>query len=615
MTEAGGPDEGWRVQSEYHDATGSLVRASARTVAAVRKEIGRCTEASATPARLRVLHPGDTVDEIIEVVTEDGRDITVTGTVGPDVPLGYHVWHSPAGPAQLVVSPARCHLPADLRRGGWAIQLYSARSEASWGIGDLADLRRFGTWAASHGAGFVLISPLNAVSPSPPLEPSPYLPTSRRWRNPLYLCVEDVTGAGQALGATLETLAGAGRALNARPTIDRDAVARIKLEALRHLLLDAPSPIAFTSWRAAQGDELERFATFCVLAEQHGGDFRAWPQELRSVGSPAVEAVRATQQQEVTFHARLQWLLDLQLARAAAALPVMTDLPIGVDPGGADVWADPELFAREYSVGAPPDEFNILGQDWAQAPWNPRALRARGYAPLVAVLRAGFRHAMGLRIDHVMGLFRLYWIPRGAEPGAGVYVRYPAREMLDILALESTRARAVVVGEDLGTVEPIVGEEMGARDMLSYRLVYFSDDPPAAFPRRALGAVTTHDLPTIAGLWSGADADECEAIGIPVNRAGLAEVRGRLARAAGGAGEAPEVTVAAYAALAAGPSMLVAAALEDAAGDVVRPNIPGTSAPVRENWSRPLPAPLDDVLASPLAEAVAAALSRDAGKA
>ena len=611
MTAARGAEARWSVQAEFQDAGGKAVRAWPQTVAAVQAEIGAGPEASAGGSGFRVLHPGDAVEEPVELVTEDGRPLTLAGTVAPDVPLGYHTWNSPDGPAQLVVSPGRCHLPADLRRAGWAVQVYSALSQESWGIGDLADLRRFGSWAASRGAGFVLISPLNAVAPAPPLEASPYLPTSRRWRNPLYLRVEEVPGATAALGDKLAPLVAAGRALNARSAIDRDAVAAVKLDALRRVFSAAPPQAGFDDWRAAQGEDLERFATFCVLAELHGGDFRAWPRELLSADGAAVRHVRAGRESEVTFQAWLQWLLDLQLAAAADALPVMSDLPIGVDPGGADVWVDPELFARDYSVGAPADEFNTRGQNWAQAPWNPRALRARGYAPLVSVLRAGFGHAMGLRIDHVMGLFRLYWIPRGAPPEAGVYVRYPATEMLDILALESVRAGAVVVGEDLGTVEPIVREEMAARNMLSYRLVYFSDDPPTALPRRALSAVTTHDLPTVAGLWTGADAAECEAIGVPVNKPGLAEMRGRVARVAAEAEDPDQAAVATYRALAAGPSMLVAASLEDAAGAVERPNIPGTTVPVRQNWSRPLPAALDDLLASPLAEAVAAALSRE----
>jgi 4-alpha-glucanotransferase len=303
----------------------------------------------------------------------------------------------------------------------------------------------------------------------------------------------------------------------------------------------------------------------------------------------------------VEFHAWLQWLMELQLERAAEALPLMTDLPIGVDPGGADVWADRALFATDFSVGAPPDLFNTAGQDWAQPPWNPWCLRARGYQPLVDVLRAGFAHAMGLRIDHVMGLFRLYWILSGAG----------ADDMLDILALESVRAGALVVGEDLGTVEPTVREQMAARDILSYRLLWFEDDDPSRFPERAMSAVNTHDLPTVAGLWSGADVEAQRSIGVEVNESGTAEIRERLARAAGSEDDTAGVIVSAYSALAASPSMLVVASLEDAAEVVERPNMPGTTAERWPNWRLALPHPLEDLLASPLAQRLAAILRRE----
>jgi 4-alpha-glucanotransferase len=598
---------GWGVQAEYHDATGRLVAAPAEFVEAVHSALGGD---HAEPGAL-ILHPGDTLDHPLEVVTEDGRSLLLDGVVSADVPLGYHTANGPDGPRSLVVSPGRCHLPAGLRLGGWVVQVYSARTRSSWGIGDLADLRRFGEWAAARGAGFTLVSPLNAAVPVPPVQPSPYLPTSRRWRNPLYIRVENVPGAAAVLGADLERAAAAARALNAERRIDRDAVAAVKLGALRAIAAANPLPAEFISWRTAAGEDLERFATFCAIAEDHGADFRAWPRELQAHDGAAAAAVRGRAAAAVEFHAWLQWLIEQQLAHAAAALPVLTDLPIGVDPGGADVWADPGLFARDFSVGAPPDEFNTLGQDWAQPPWNPRELRARGYSPLVGVLRAGFGHAMGLRIDHVMGLFRLFWIPRGADPRQGVYVRYPASDILDILALESVRAAAVVVGEDLGTVEPGVREEMAARQMLSSVLLYFADTDPSAFPHHALSTATTHDLPTLAGLWSSADDTEVRSIGVPVNDAALAEVRARVARVAAGEGCSVETVIAnTYRALAASPSMLVAAALEDAAAVLERPNLPGTTSEIRPNWSLALGQPLDEVLESPLAEQVATALRR-----
>ncbi len=598
----------WGVQSEYHDASGRLIEASPETVAAALSALGARDGGEPPPPSALILHPGDGVDHPIEVETEDGVSLRIEGRVGDDVPLGYHRIEG-ARPGTLIVSPRRCHLPAGLHLGGWAVQLYAARSESSWGIGDLGDLREFGEWAAAAGDGFALLSPLNAAAPTPPIEASPYLPTSRRWRKPLFLRIEDVPGA-EVLGADLERIARAGHALNAERTVDRDAVAIVKLDALTRIAEASPPGTEFRRWRHAQGESLERFATFAMLAEQHGGDFHEWPEKLRDPYSPAVRGEGRRSRARVAFHAWLQWLIERQLAGAAAALPLMTDLPIGVEPGGADVWADRDLFAADFSVGAPPDLFNTVGQDWAQPPWNPWRLRARGYDALVAVLRAGFAHAMGMRIDHVMGLFRLYWIPRGGSPTDGVFVRYPADDILDILALESVRAGALVVGEDLGTVEPVVREQMAARDILSYRLLWFEEGEPSTFPERAMSAVTTHDLPTVAGLWRGDDVEAQRSIGVPVNEPGIAEIRERLARVAGGREQPAEVIETAYAALAASPSMLVVASLEDAAEVVERPNMPGTTAERWPNWRLALPQPLEDLLASPLAQRLAEILRR-----
>jgi 4-alpha-glucanotransferase len=598
----------WGVQDEYQEAGGRLVAAPTATVTAALAALGAGEHAEPRPSGALILHPGDAVEGVLEVVTEDGRALILEGTVDDDVPLGYHSIATAEGTRSLIVSPGRCHLPAGLRLGGWAVQLYAARSVDSWGIGDLADLRDLGGWARTRGAGFALLNPLNAAAPATPVEPSPYLPTSRRWRNPLYLRVEEVPGAAAA-GADLERLAAAGRALNSDRLIDRDAVSALKLDALARIAAASPPPREFGDWRRAQGDALERFATFSAIAEEHGGDFRRWPEPLRDPRGGAVAAVRRRARGRIAFHAWLQWLIDRQLAVAAAALPLVADLPIGVDAGGADVWADRELFMAGFSVGAPPDHFNRLGQDWAQPPWNPWTLRSRGYVPLVEVLRAALNHGMGLRIDHVMGLFRLFAIPAGRPPEEGVYIRYPASDMLDILALESVRAGAVVVGEDLGTVEPGVRQEMAARDILSYRLLWFEDCQPSAFPAGAMSAVTTHDLPTVAGLWTGADLAAQQAIGVPVNEPGTQEMRARLARLVDDpAAPVEDVIVSAYSALAGSPSALVAAALEDAAAVVERPNMPGTTGDRWPNWRLALPHPLGQVLGGELAGRLAAAL-------
>jgi 4-alpha-glucanotransferase len=261
-------------------------------------------------------------------------------------------------------------------------------------------------------------------------------------------------------------------------------------------------------------------------------------------------------------------------------------------------------------VGAPPDEFNTQGQDWGLPPFVPWKLRGWGYGPFIETMRAVLRHAGGLRVDHVMGLFRLFWIPEHGTPHDGTYVRYPASDLLDILALESVRSAAYVVGEDLGTVEPEVRTELASRGVLSYRLLWFEPEPPSRFPHEALAAVTTHDLPTVAGLWTGSDLKAQRDIGTEPNEESTRHIKEKLGRFTGlGDDAAPgEVVVGAYRSLAEAPSMIVTAALDDALGVEERPNMPGTT-DEWPNWSIALPKPLDEVLADPQVEAVASALA------
>jgi 4-alpha-glucanotransferase len=293
---------------------------------------------------------------------------------------------------------------------------------------------------------------------------------------------------------------------------------------------------------------------------------------------------------------------------------VVHDLAVGFDPGGFDGWAWRDLLALDARIGAPPDEFNRAGQDWGLPPFVPWRLRQAGYAPFLETLRSVLRGAGGLRMDHVMGLFRLFWVPPGAGPTDGAYVRYPAGDLLDLLALESTRAGALVVGEDLGTVEAGVREELAARAVLSMRLLWFEDEPPERWPERALGLVTTHDLPTVAGVWTGSDVEDQRAAGVPVAEEGAAALHHRLARATGLPSDAAvaDAVVAAHRALAASPSALVAATLEDAAQVSERPNMPGTvdSWP---NWSLALPKPLEELEADPVVGAVGDALAAGRG--
>jgi 4-alpha-glucanotransferase len=534
-----------------------------------------------------------------DIVLEEGTVVHAPEALPPDLPPGYHdLVPLDGGPTtRLIVTPGRCHLPPDLRTWGWAVQLYAARSRSSWGIGDLADLRLLGRWARDQGAGVLALSPLHAPGPAQPQQSSPYYPSSRCFLNPLHLRVEAVPGA-HAAGADLDRLATAGRALNTDRQIDRDRVWALKREALEAIFAASPPDPAFEAFRAGRGEALDRFATWCALADRHGNGWGDWPTELRHPENEAVRAFAAANAPDVRFHAWLQWCCEAQLATATAELPCITDLAVGVDPGGADAWALQDLLALDAHVGAPPDEFNTDGQDWGLPPFVPWRLRNARYEPFSAMVRAALRHAGGLRIDHVMGLFRLFWMPADGGPSDGTYVRSPAGDLLDILALESHRARAFVVGEDLGTVEDEVRQELADRNVLSYRLLWFEPGPPASYPEQALAAVTTHDLPTIAGLWSGHDPAASD----------MAEPRDRLRAATGvdAGARVDEVVVAAHRALAQAPSRVLLATLDDALLVEERPNMPGTVQ--ASNWSTALPVPIEDLATDPCAQAIADAL-------
>ena len=553
-----------------------------------------------------------------ELVLEDGTILPMDGGLPRDLPLGYHEVRPLDGrPAtRLIVAPPRCHLPEGLRTWGWAVQLYALRSQGSWGIGDLADLRQLAAWsAAALGAGAVVLNPLHAVLPLVPQEPSPYFPSSRRYRNPLYLRIEEVPGAAEA-GLDVERLAAEGRALCAERRIDRDAVLRLKIAALDALWArGAGGAAGFVPYRAREGQGLEEFATFCALAEWHGAGWRRWPAEHRHPASPAVARFATERAGRVAFHAWLQWLLDEQLARAGRALRLVTDLAIGFDGEGADAWAWQDVLAQDVTVGAPPDDFALAGQDWGLPPFVPHRLRAAGYRPFAETVRAGFRHAGGMRVDHVMGLFRLFWVPGGATPSAGAYVRYPSDDLLAILALESERAGGVVIGEDLGTVAPGVRERLFAERILSTRVLWFEPGPPAGYPALSLAAVTTHDLPTVRGLWTGSDLEEQAAVGISPNAAATGALRARLRDLTGLPDDAaPDaVALSIHRRLAEAPSILVTATLEDALGVGERPNLPGTTADRRSNWSLALPQPLEEIEADPRPRAFAGILGRHAG--
>ena len=373
----------------------------------------------------------------------------------------------------------------------------------------------------------VLINPLHAALPLLPQEASPYSPSSRRYLNPLYLRIEELPGAAR-LEQDLQRLATLGHALNEDRHIDRDRVFRLKQEAFQLLWSCFDGDSDFERFRTAEGSSLHQFAVFCVLAEEHGANWRQWPLFYRRPDSPDVERFAHEHADRVRFHEWLQWLLNQQLARAAEPVSLMQDLPVGFSPDGADAWVWQDLIAADMTIGAPPDLYSPDGQDWGLPPFIPHKLREVAYEPFIQTIRAVLRHAGGLRIDHVMGLFRLWWVPKARKPKDGAYVRYHAEDLLAIIAIESQRVGAVVVGEDLGTVEAGVREKLADHNVLSYRLLWFEKTPPSQYPEKALAAITTHDLPTLAGVWTGADLETQRRLGLNPDESASQKFREKL---------------------------------------------------------------------------------------
>ncbi len=553
-------------------------------------------------------------DLVGDLILEDGTRWTIERdqALPAELPLGYHhLYPRDGGETLLVVAPPHCFLPDDFKTWGFAAQLYAARSRASWGIGDLGDLARLAAWTRRLGGGALMVNPLTAATPVTPIEPSPYYPSSRRYRNPLFLHLEDLPG-WEALDPALRARLGeAGRALNEARRIDRDAIFALKTTGLEALYARFTGDATFDRYLASEGRALTEFATYCALAERHGKDWRRWPEGVRHPGGDEVATFRAAHAVRVNYHAWLQWLIDGQLARASRDVAVIHDLPIGLDIAGADAWCWQEMLAQDVSVGAPPDEFAADGQDWGLTPFIPFRLRAAHYRPFIETIRASLRHAGGLRIDHVMGLFRLFWIPRALGARGGTYVRSQADELLAIVALESQRAQALIVGEDLGTVEAGVRETLAAQRMLSYRLLYFEPGAPAAFPELALASVTTHDLATIAGLWTGADVAAQQRVGVDPNASGMAALKEKLRQLGELAEDAPVETAieTTHRALGRAPSRILLATLDDAVAVPERPNLPGTVTQW-PNWSLALPQPLEEIEELELPGRIAAALAR-----
>jgi len=551
-----------------------------------------------------------------------------TFMVPADLPLGYHRLHLRSGGQEfdtaLIVTPAWLGLPARMgsrRAWGLATQLYSVRSKGSWGFGDLADLAELAVWAGSrHHAGYVLINPLHAAAPTSPMEPSPYLPTSRRFVNPLYLRVEAIPEFAflPKRGRVTKLRRGIQSRARKSSIIDRDAIWSAKRSALKLVYgvdRSAGRQLAFDSFKEREGVALDNFATWCALAEKHGGNWRDWPTELQHPENQAVADFAAKHHRAVDFHRWLQWQLDEQLARAQSqalgagmGLGIMADLAVGVHPNGADSWALQDVLALGVTAGAPPDEFNQLGQDWSQPPWRPDRLEELGYQPLRTLIQAVLRHAGGVRIDHIIGLFRLWWIPDGAPPTSGTYVRYNHDAMIGIVALEAHRAGAVVVGEDLGTVEPWARDYLRERGLLGTSILWFEVEQGGRGPLAAdhwrelcLSSVTTHDLPPTPGYLDGEHVRLRAELGLltrpaedeladhrAVQEAWKAELR--RVGVLGVEADEEALTVALHRYLCRTPSRLLALALTDAVGERRTQNQPGTTDEY-PNWRVPLSGP------------------------
>ena len=503
---------------------------------------------------------------------------------------------------------------------GLTVQLYSVRSRRSWGHGDLHDLADLARWSARQlGASFVLINPLHAAEPVVPVSNSPYLPMSRRFLNPLYLRIEDIEEyqlLNPAQRQYVEELAAPLRAASSTPDlIDRDLVwtaKRLALELIHEVGRRPEREAGYRRFTEHEGAELAAWASWCALAEQHGPDWRRWPAELADPDRAARLAASGPLAERAEFHAWLQWLMDTQLAsaqRAALAagmsIGVISDLAVGVHPGGSDAWANRDVLVRGISVGAPPDGFNQRGQDWAQPPWHPQRLAAAGARPLADLLGAAVRHAGGLRVDHVMGLMRLWWIPEGMTPDRGAYVSYDHRMMVGALTEQAAGAGALAIGEDLGTVDPWIRHYLASQHVLGTEMAWFAREPdgsPLRLPhwrRRCMATVGTHDVPPVAGFVTGDHVTVRARLGLltdPEAERKASELRlsawqdalaAQHLLPAGPRPTAEEFTVAMYGYLALTPAVLVGVSLADAVGDRRTQNVPGT-ADEYPNWRVPL---------------------------
>ena len=571
--------------------------------------------------------PCDQVDRYVAPRMIDGELVgRATFDVPHWLPLGWHrlvatVEGGHVESATLIIVPNTLSLPLlESSRRVWGVnaQLYSTRSASSWGIGDAADLADLAAVCADKGADFLLVNPVHASQPVSPLETSPYLPVSRRWLNPIYIrpeSIEEYASLPQASRVTIEQLRDETRQFATRDDlIDRDCSWEAKSKALE-IIFAAPRSYHRQSqldrFIERGGSELSNYALWCALVEREGTI--ELPEDLARSSAPRVELERLELADRVDFYQWCQWVAAQQLEHAqhvarevGMEIGIMADLAVGVHPYGSEKWSRPELFASGMSVGAPPDVYSQQGQNWSQPPWSPRSLAESGYLPLRDMVRAALANAGAVRIDHILGMFRLWWIPDGGAATEGTYVYYDHEAMMGVILLEAQRAGAVVIGEDLGVVEPWVRDYLRERGVLGTSVVWFEKEGggwplrPEHYRDRALAAVNIHDLPPTLGYIRGIQTTLRSELGLLTDdietvRAGdrleLEQVSARLLEYGCIDGAEPserEIVEGLYRYVAKTPSKLVVASLVDAVGDVRPQNMPGTGADLYPNWCVPL---------------------------
>ncbi len=533
---------------------------------------------------------------LTEAVAEDGLACQHWHIDLPALPLGHHrVWREDATGAacHLTVAPARCYLPPALaegeRRFGISAQLYALRSAKDQGIGDFTTLRLLMQQAGKAGAAAVAVNPMHALFPDQRERASPYQPSDRRFLDPIYLDVPEALWA--AAGP------------RGKPAVDYPQVWALKSLTLEQRFNIHQGSAGFLGFRAMGGQALADFALFQAISEAHPGmAWQQWPSGLRQPGSRDCAEFTAAHLPRIAFHSFLQYLADLGLADASKGLEIglIRDLAVGCAPDGAEAWALGDRVAHGVSIGAPPDPFAAEGQVWGLPPPNPLAMRRTGYADFRSLLTTNLRHAGGLRIDHALGLARLFFVPEGGSAADGTYVAYPFQDLLGEIALASQQAQALIIAEDLGTVPDGLREALTAHDMLSYRLLLLERDGPEfratnRYPRRAVACVSTHDLPTFQGWLEGADIAERIALGLTA--APMAEREAEIDALQRVAGDG-DLTAAAHHLIAQTPSDLAYVQAEDLGGERVAVNLPGTDRE-RPNWRHRIATPIETLFTTP----------------